>query len=195
MAGLVPARPTRARPWQTPPAKGWALAYALAWLSVSGGNSVMPPWGTPPVPRGGQTRSQAAGTTPATIPVVSGAGSWHDARKELKRWFGFRRLSRAEPKDEDGRPMQQSIVEAAMAGKHVLGILPTWHRQVALLPDPGPVPLPQGPVPSPWLSHPWSRSWRTRSPDWKPRGIGSLRRHQTACCPCLSGLMRWTGFG
>ena len=23
---------------------GWALAYALAWLSVSGGNSVMPPW-------------------------------------------------------------------------------------------------------------------------------------------------------
>ena len=23
---------------------GWALAYALAWLSVAGGNSVMPPW-------------------------------------------------------------------------------------------------------------------------------------------------------
>ena len=23
---------------------GWELAYALAWLSVSGGNSVMPPW-------------------------------------------------------------------------------------------------------------------------------------------------------
>ena len=23
---------------------GWPLAYALAWLSVSGGNSVMPPW-------------------------------------------------------------------------------------------------------------------------------------------------------
>ena len=22
----------------------WALAYALAWLSVAGGNSVMPPW-------------------------------------------------------------------------------------------------------------------------------------------------------
>ena len=48
----------------------------------------------------------------------------HDARKELKRWFGFDGF-RAEPKDEDGRPMQQSIVEAAMAGKHVLGILPT----------------------------------------------------------------------
>ena len=23
---------------------GWEMAYALAWLSVSGGNSVMPPW-------------------------------------------------------------------------------------------------------------------------------------------------------
>ena len=24
--------------------QGWALSYALAWLSVAGGNSVMPPW-------------------------------------------------------------------------------------------------------------------------------------------------------
>ncbi|HBK57660.1 MAG TPA: hypothetical protein DDZ76_15450, partial [Xanthomonadales bacterium] len=23
---------------------GWPLAYALAWLSVAGGNSIMPPW-------------------------------------------------------------------------------------------------------------------------------------------------------
>ena len=32
---------------------GWALAYALAWLSVSGGSSVMPPWGAASVPRDG----------------------------------------------------------------------------------------------------------------------------------------------
>ena len=48
----------------------------------------------------------------------------HDARKELARWFGFRDF-RPEPIDKDGRAMQQSIVEAAMAGKHVLGVLPT----------------------------------------------------------------------
>ena len=24
--------------------QGWELAYALAWLSVAGGSSVMPPW-------------------------------------------------------------------------------------------------------------------------------------------------------
>ena len=35
---------TRARAILTDPGRhGWALAYALAWLSVSGGNSVMPP--------------------------------------------------------------------------------------------------------------------------------------------------------
>ena len=48
----------------------------------------------------------------------------HDARKELTRWFGFSDF-RPEPADELGRPMQQSIVEAAMAGEHLLGILPT----------------------------------------------------------------------
>ena len=42
----------------------------------------------------------------------------------MKRWFGFDEF-RPEPADDDGRPMQQAIVEAAMAGKHVLGILPT----------------------------------------------------------------------
>ena len=48
----------------------------------------------------------------------------HDSRKELKRWFGFDDF-RPEPLSADGRPMQQLIVEAAMAGEHVLGILPT----------------------------------------------------------------------
>ena len=48
----------------------------------------------------------------------------HDPRKELKRWFDFDDF-RPEPTDEEGRPMQEAIVEAAMAGEHVLGILPT----------------------------------------------------------------------
>ena len=33
---------------------GWALAYALAWLSVSGGDSVMPPWVRHQFPEAGQ---------------------------------------------------------------------------------------------------------------------------------------------
>ena len=48
----------------------------------------------------------------------------HDSRKELARWFGFSDF-RQEPKDEGGLPMQQSVVDAVMAGQHALAILPT----------------------------------------------------------------------
>ena len=48
----------------------------------------------------------------------------HDARKELVRWFGFPDF-RPQPVGGDGRPLQRAIVEAAMAGEHALGILPT----------------------------------------------------------------------
>ena len=103
--------------------KGWALAYALAWLSVAGGNSVMPPWVRHQFPDAGQLVRRLRDTACADL-----ACGWcrerHDARKELKRWFGFDQF-RPEPAGADGHPMQQAIAEAAMAGKHVLGILPT----------------------------------------------------------------------
>jgi len=62
--------------------------------------------------------------TACTDPACMWCRERHDARKELTRWFGFKDF-RPEPAGEDGRPLQQSIVEAAMAGKHVLAILPT----------------------------------------------------------------------
>ncbi len=102
---------------------GWALAYALAWLSVAGGDSVMPPWVRHQFPQAGHLVRRLR-----NVACIDPACDWcrerHDARKELKRWFGFDDF-RPEPADDDGRPLQQSIVEAAMAGKHVLGILPT----------------------------------------------------------------------
>ena len=103
--------------------QGWALAYALAWLSVAGGNSVMPPWVRHQFPDAGrlvrQLRDQAC-----TDSACRWCRERQDARKELKRWFGFDDF-RPEPKEDDGKPMQQAIVEAAMAGTPVLGILPT----------------------------------------------------------------------
>ncbi|MBI4193951.1 MAG: RecQ family ATP-dependent DNA helicase [Betaproteobacteria bacterium] len=102
---------------------GWALAYALAWLSVSGGNSVMPPWVRHQFPEAGMLVRRLRDT-----PCNDAACVWcrerHDARKELARWFGFSDF-RPEPEWKDGRSMQQAIVEAAMHGDHVLGILPT----------------------------------------------------------------------
>ena len=102
---------------------GWPLAYALAWLSVSGGNSVMPPWVRHQFPEAGQLVRRLRDTV-CTDAACEWCRERHDARKELARWFGFTSF-RPEPKDESGQSMQQSIAEAAIAGENVLGILPT----------------------------------------------------------------------
>ena len=102
---------------------GWALAYALAWLSVAGGDSVMPPWVRHQFPEAGHLVRRLRDTA-CTDPACGWCRERHDARKEMKHWFGFDDF-RPEPTHDDGRPMQQAIVEKAMEGKHALGILPT----------------------------------------------------------------------
>ena len=104
---------------------GWALAYVLAWLSVSGDKppSVMSPWVRHQFPEAGRLVRLLRDT-----PCADDACEWcrkrHDAREELDRWFGFSGF-RPKPADEHGKPLQQSIVESAMKGEHLLGILPT----------------------------------------------------------------------
>ena len=102
---------------------GWAIAYALAWLSVAGGNSVMPPWVRHQFPDAGRLvrwlRDRACAD-----PACDWCRERHDARKELTRWFGFPEF-RPEPRGKDGQAMQKSIVEAAIAGENLLAILPT----------------------------------------------------------------------
>ncbi|MGB0126482.1 MAG: RecQ family ATP-dependent DNA helicase, partial [Rhodocyclaceae bacterium] len=103
--------------------QAWPLAYALAWLSVAGGNSVMPPWVRHEFPAAGALVRRLR-DTPCSDPACPWCRERHDAIKELRRWFGFGEF-RPEPRDADGKPLQQAIVEAAMAGRHALGILPT----------------------------------------------------------------------
>lgn len=103
--------------------QAWPLAYTLAWLSVAGGNSVMPPWVRHQFPESGLLVRRLRDTA-CTDPACDWCRERHDARKELTRWFGFPDF-RPEPVGADGRPLQRAIVEAAMAGRHVLGILPT----------------------------------------------------------------------
>ena len=101
----------------------WELAYVLAWLSVAGSNSVMPPWVRHQFPEAGRLvrrlRDNACNDN-----ECEWCRERHDPRRELTRWFGFDDF-RPRPASEDGRPLQEGIVEAAMAGEHVLGILPT----------------------------------------------------------------------
>ena len=102
---------------------GWALTYALAWLSVSGGSSVMPPWVRHQFPEAGRLVKRLRDTACTNL-GCQWCRERHDARKELTRWFGFHDF-RPEPSDENGQPMQRSIVEGVMAREHVLSILPT----------------------------------------------------------------------
>ena len=102
---------------------GWPLAFALAWLSVAGGNSVMPPWVRHQFADAGALVRRLRDT-----PCENSGCSWcqerHNAKRELKRWFGYAEF-RTKPQCDDGRSMQQAIVEAALGGRHLLGILPT----------------------------------------------------------------------
>ena len=101
----------------------WELAYALAWLSVAGSNSVMPPWVRHQFPGAGRLVRRLRNTA-CTSANCRWCRERHDAGRELTRWFGFDDF-RPEPAWEDGRPLQQVVVQAAMAGEHALVILPT----------------------------------------------------------------------
>ncbi|WP_199175843.1 RecQ family ATP-dependent DNA helicase [Telmatospirillum siberiense] len=102
---------------------GWPLAYALAWLSVAGGNSVMPPWVRHQFPEAGHIVRRLRDVA-CDAPDCQWCTERHNPRRELHRWFGFDAF-RPEPRDKDGRSLQENIVHAAMSGGHVLGILPT----------------------------------------------------------------------
>ena len=89
-----------------PARHGWALAYALAWLSVAGGNSVMPPWVRHQFPEAGVLVRRLRDTA-CNDPACGWCRERHDARKELARWFGFGDF-RPEPTDGDGRRVWRS---------------------------------------------------------------------------------------
>ena len=101
----------------------WELSYALAWISVAGTDSAVPPWVNHQFPDTkkvlGELRDTACGES-----GCQWCSTYHNPSRELKRWFGFDGF-RSEPRYVDGRSMQQAIVEKAMRGEHLLAILPT----------------------------------------------------------------------
>ena len=100
-----------------------ALAYAVAWLSVAGGNSVLPPW--------------VRYRFPDIIDILhrlrdvdcgDAACAWcrenHDAVGHLRNFFDYPAY-RPQPAAPDGGSLQQHIVEAGMRQSPLLAILPT----------------------------------------------------------------------
>ena len=102
---------------------GWDLAYVLAWLSVAGGNSVIPPWVRHQFPDT-EVLVRRLRDTPCHDSSCGWCVERHDARRELKRWFDFDDY-RQEPAGVGGRSLQQMVVEAVMRGESTLAVLPT----------------------------------------------------------------------
>ena len=105
------------------PQNGWPMAYALSWITVAGGDSVMPPW----------VRAQFREVslivrhlrdTSCKDPACTWCAEQNDPVRALERWFGFPNF-RPKPVDPEGRPLQERIVDEAMSGNSLLGILPT----------------------------------------------------------------------
>lgn len=98
----------------------WSIAYVLAWLRVSGGNSVLAPWVRHQFPAVGQLIAELR-DRPCDDPACTYCRSTHDPRQELKRYFGFDDFRYEAP----GRSAQHDIVLAGMRGESVLAVLAT----------------------------------------------------------------------
>lgn len=100
------------------------MAYALAWLRVAGGNSVLPPWVRFSYPK---TREiiTALRDVPCSDPDCAWCKAQHDLLTVLPRYFPGISQFRSSPTTPDGRSLQQAIVENGFAGKPTLAILPT----------------------------------------------------------------------
>ncbi|PRX09512.1 UNVERIFIED_ORG: ATP-dependent DNA helicase RecQ [Martelella mediterranea] len=106
------------------PKIGWPMAYALAWISVAGGNSVMPPWVRAQFPEAALIIRHLRDTSCGN-PNCAWCAEKNDPLRALHKWFGFEAF-RADPVDkETERPLQEIIVDEAMSGRSLLGILPT----------------------------------------------------------------------
>lgn len=105
------------------PQMGWPTAYALAWISVSSGESVMPPWVRAAFPQAALIVRELRDTNCGDS-ACGWCAEMNNPVGALKKWFGFDGY-RPQPVDSDGRPLQEVIVSEAMRHANVLGILPT----------------------------------------------------------------------
>ncbi len=120
----ISAQRLLAKEWLPDPAWHQSLAYVLAWLRVSGGNSVLPPWVGHSFPRVREA-IRALREKPCADPQCQWCREQHQLDQLLPRFFPGITQFRATPSTEDGRSLQQAIVENGMAGTPTLAILPT----------------------------------------------------------------------
>ncbi|PIB26676.1 helicase [Amylibacter kogurei] len=107
----------------TDPRMAWPLAYAISWISVSGGESVMPPWVRTSFPESAMLVRELRDTKCGNS-ACNWCANMNNPVSALKKWFGFESF-RPQPVNSDGNSLQEVIVSEAMNHANVLGILPT----------------------------------------------------------------------
>ncbi len=105
------------------PVRKPALGYAVAWLQVAGGNSVLPPWVRHQFPAT-VTLLNALREQPCADPDCIYCIETHAPRRQLFKWFRFEGF-RPEPKDETGNSLQEAVVRSGLGGRSHLAILAT----------------------------------------------------------------------
>ncbi len=99
------------------------LAYVTAWLSVAGGNSVLPPWVRLHFPRISsilhRLRENNCGHSTCTY-----CSTHHNPRHFLKSYFGFDNF-RPQPATQEGKSLQEEIVKAGAGNASIFATLPT----------------------------------------------------------------------
>ena len=99
------------------------LAYVTAWLSVADGNSVLPPWVRHQFPQVPTILHQLRENN-CLHPECSYCQTHHNPQRFLHDYYGFPAF-RPEPKTDDGRSLQEAIVQAAAQGHSLFATLPT----------------------------------------------------------------------
>jgi ATP-dependent DNA helicase RecQ len=99
------------------------LAYVTAWLSVAGGNSVLPPWVRHQFPLVPNILHELRENC-CQLPDCEYCRNHHDPRSYLRNFYGFPDF-RAEPATEDGKSLQEEIVATAARGHSLFATLPT----------------------------------------------------------------------
>lgn len=99
------------------------LAYVCAWLTVAGGNSVLPPWVRHRFPEIScmlhQLREISCGMSHCEY-----CRTHHDSGHFLRNFFGFNGF-RSLPATADGKSLQEEIVRAGEQNKTLFATLPT----------------------------------------------------------------------
>ncbi len=99
------------------------LAFVTAWLTVAGGNSVLPPWVRHHFPEVRMILQQLR-ETPCNNENCHYCNQHHNPKYFLKNFFGFDDF-RSTPASKNGGSLQQEIVQSAATNHSIFATLPT----------------------------------------------------------------------